>query len=176
METKEQLKKLTLDEYLQTDYWKLVSEQVRTNAHCRCQLCGCNDKKLHIHFNTYEHRNDVHKHTGDLLCLCEDCHHFFHDKEKIMKTLATAEEKKKKYKEDIIEMKGWCDYFHNSMVEYKNKCDALEEKYKEILEERDYADWKLRQFYDAQKQHTRHDLSIIVEESMHAAANDDLPF
>jgi len=79
-ETVETLKNMKYEEFLQTDYWKMVSEQARINAHYKCQLCGCNDKKLNVHHNTYEHRGEEFKHMEDLICLCEDCHNFYHRK------------------------------------------------------------------------------------------------
>lgn len=48
-----------------------------------------------------------------------------------------AKEREKEYKKRIIELEGMCDYFS--------------EMYKRMKEERDYADWQLRLFYNSQK-------------------------
>lgn len=65
----------------------------------------------------------------------------------IVKKVALAaeiEENEKKYNECVIKLKRMCE-------EYMSKCFVLEAKYKQMKEERDYAEWQLRQFYKAQK-------------------------
>ena len=146
-ETVEILKKMKYEEFLQTDYWKLVSEQARINAHNKCQLCGCKDKKLNVHHNTYEHRGEEFKHMEDLVCLCEDCHNYFHSKRQIL------EEKKEAEKQ----------------LEYWQK------KFLQTMDDLNYAEWKLRLFYNSQKNHTSSEIERMVELSL-KENRDDLPF
>lgn len=137
-ETVEILKKMKYEDFLQTDYWKLVSEQARINAHNKCQLCGCKDKKLNVHHNTYEHRGEEFKHMEDLVCLCEDCHNFYHSK-------AFLEWVKQCY--EILNK-------HNNELIQRNN---------ELEQERDYAEWKLLNFYRAQKEKKHSELQCIIK-------------
>ena len=150
-ETVENLKKMKYEEFLQTDYWKLVSEQARINAHYKCQLCGCSDKKLNVHHNTYEHRGEEFKHMEDLICLCEDCHEFYHRK-------------------DYLE---WVDRDWDVLA--KNN-DKLMQENEKLREEKDYAEWKLLNFYKAQKEKTHSELRCIIKSPNPNEDEDELPF
>lgn len=66
-------------EYLQSAYWKQVSAAVKERAENRCQMCNGKDR-LEAHHRTYEHRGREMEHLGDLICLCRNCHGFFHEK------------------------------------------------------------------------------------------------
>lgn len=145
-ETVETLKGMKYEEFLQTDYWKLVSEQARINAHYKCQLCGCNDKKLNVHHNTYEHRGEEFKHMEDLICLCEDCHNFYHKKDDILKREKNIYENLRGYIEKT-----------NQIIE------DLEQENNELKQEKDYAEWKLLNFYKAQKEKTHSELACMIK-------------
>lgn len=145
-ETVENLKKMKYEEFLQTDYWKLVSEQARINAHYKCQLCGCNDKKLNVHHNTYEHRGEEFKHMEDLVCLCEDCHNFYHRKDEILERAKTLHEKFRGYVKKTYQI-----------------INDLEQENEELKQEKDYAEWKLLNFYKAQKEKTYSELQCIIK-------------
>lgn len=145
-ETVENLKKMKYEDFLQTDYWKMVSEQARINAHYKCQLCGCNDKKLNVHHNTYEHRGEEFKHMEDLVCLCEDCHNFYHLKDEILERAKTLDEKFRGYVQKTDQI-----------------IEGLEQENEELKEEKDYAEWKLLNFYKAQKQKTHSELSCLIK-------------
>ena len=150
-ETVENLKKMKYEEFLQTDYWKLVSEQARINAHYKCQLCGCSDKKLNVHHNTYEHRGEEFKHMEDLICLCEDCHEFYHRK-------------------DYLE---WVDRDWDVLA--KNN-DKLMQENEKLREEKDYAEWKLLNFYKEKKKKTHSELRCIIKSPNPNEEEDELPF
>lgn len=151
-ETIKKLKKMKYKDYLQTDYWKMVSEQARIKAHNKCQLCGCSDKKLNVHHNTYEHIGEEFKHMEDLVCLCEDCHNYFHSKKQIL------DEKEKD--EKVI--------------------DYLKKRLKETMDDLNYAEWKLKLYYASQKDHTSSEIEKMVEssimESFAIQRSCDLPF
>lgn len=161
-ETVRELKEMKYEDFLQTDYWKMVSEQARINAHFKCQLCGCKDKKLNVHHNTYEHRGEEFKHMEDLICLCEDCHNFYHRK-------AFLEWVKQCY--EILNE-------HNDELIQRN--NELEQRNNELEQEKDYAEWKLRLYYDSQKNHTSSEIERMVEfsirESIDRERSDDVPF
>lgn len=148
-ETVENLKKMKYEDFLQTDYWKLVSEQARINAHYKCQLCGCNDKKLNVHHNTYEHRGEEFKHMEDLICLCEDCHNFYHGK-------------------DYLE---WMERTYDKLMQENDK---LMQENENLREEKDYAEWKLLNFYRAQKGKTHSELQHLTK--LPNEEEDGLPF
>ena len=161
-ETVRELKEMKYEDFLQTDYWKMVSEQARINAHYKCQLCGCKDKKLNVHHNTYEHRGEEFKHMEDLVCLCEDCHNFYHNK-------------------DFLE---WRDRTYEKLEEDYQKLnehnDELIQRNNELEQEKDYAEWKLRLYYNLQKNHTSSEIERMVElsirESIDRERSDDVPF
>lgn len=67
------------DDYLKTDYWKAVSQEVKKRAGWRCQLCN-SQHDLMAHHRTYEHRGKEMEHLDDLTCLCRRCHEIFHGK------------------------------------------------------------------------------------------------
>jgi hypothetical protein len=66
-------------EYLNTDYWKRVSDAVKAKAGYRCQVCN-SQLDLIAHHRTYEHRGNELEHIDDLTCLCRRCHDIFHGK------------------------------------------------------------------------------------------------
>lgn len=154
----EELKNMNYKDFLQTDYWKMVSEQARINAHYKCQVCGCNDKTLHVHHNTYEHHGEEHKHMEDLVCLCEDCHYLYHNWGDIINKL--------KNENRVMRM----------------QVDNLKETNDILQDERDYAEWKLMNFYKAQKtkenNERMYELSYIVTDNLqrYKENNKNLPF
>lgn len=144
-ETVETLKGMKYEEFLQTDYWKLVSEQARINAHYKCQLCGCKDKKLNVHHNTYEHRGEEFKHMEDLICLCEDCHNFYHNKTY------------------LEQLELYCENSDKKLFAVLDAYDKLKEENEELKQEKDYAEWKLLNFYKAQKGKTYSELACMIK-------------
>lgn len=155
-ETVETLKKMKYEDFLQTDYWKMVSEQARINAHYKCQLCGCNDKKLNVHHNTYEHRGEEFKHMEDLVCLCEDCHNFYHRKDYL----------------EQVEL--YCENSDKKLCVVLDAYNNLKEQNEELKQEKDYAEWKLLNFYRAQKGKTHSELSCMIK--LQNEKEQELPF
>ena len=66
-------------DYLQTEYWSKVSDQVKKRAGYKCQICN-SPHDLNAHHRTYEHRGDELKHLDDLIAMCRRCHAIFHGK------------------------------------------------------------------------------------------------
>ena len=73
------IKEMDYYDFLQTPYWKAISEKVKQRAGWKCQLCGSN-----YNLNTHHRDYSIHGYELDnmksLICLCEDCHSKFHDK------------------------------------------------------------------------------------------------
>ena len=65
-------------DYLKSRRWRAKRGAAREAAGNRCQLCGAEDKQLHVHHNTYERRG--HEEPQDLIVLCAGCHARFHNK------------------------------------------------------------------------------------------------
>ncbi len=65
--------------FLKTDYWKEVRQKVISRDKRACTKCGRSDK-LHVHHTTYANHLKEHRHLGDLITLCEDCHKKEHQK------------------------------------------------------------------------------------------------
>ena len=70
--------KLKYNEFLMTTYWKVISIYVREKANNRCQLCNSSEK-LRVHHRCYKNHGVELLNTSDLICLCERCHHKFHN-------------------------------------------------------------------------------------------------
>jgi hypothetical protein len=66
-------KPMTYQQFLETDYWKLVSKQVKRYAGNKCKNCG-SCANLHTHHLKYPKRFTEHKRLGYLQCLCSHCH------------------------------------------------------------------------------------------------------
>lgn len=62
----------TYEEYLLSDEWKELREKTLNKFHNRCVICG--DKtNLQVHHIDY-----MNMENPELLCLCRDCHSFWH--------------------------------------------------------------------------------------------------
>lgn len=75
----EYIKNMDYKDFLETPYWKAISEKVRYKSGFKCNLCGGN-KNLNVHHRDYTNHGDELHHMGDLICLCKECHSKFHDK------------------------------------------------------------------------------------------------
>lgn len=77
-EVAEMIEELPYWQFLQTTYWKSIRREVIRQAGGECELCGDHDG-LDAHHTTYEHHGREHRHMGDLMCLCRECHRIEHD-------------------------------------------------------------------------------------------------
>lgn len=66
-------------DFLETPYWKAISEKVKIKANYRCQLCNSNIG-LNTHHRCYDNHGDELHHMEDLICICEECHNNHHNK------------------------------------------------------------------------------------------------
>jgi len=66
---------INYDEYINSEDWRLLKQDILKSANFRCQLCSSGDK-LRLHHNTYERLG--HELRSDVVILCERCHSIFH--------------------------------------------------------------------------------------------------
>ena len=71
--------RMNYQDYLNSDYWKQVSQAVKKRAGYRCQICN-SQHDLQAHHRCYDHRGNELQHLDDLTCLCRRCHAIFHGK------------------------------------------------------------------------------------------------
>lgn len=73
--------KIEYYDYIKTEPWKSLSNELKIRAGMRCQLCNKlgNLGNLHAHHRTYENLGN--EKEGDVIILCSDCHAKFHNKE-----------------------------------------------------------------------------------------------
>lgn len=75
------IKKLKYKDFLNTNYWKKIKEYKKYRSNYSCELCSVQNN-LHVHHKTYKnHGHEIYREViyNDLVVLCEDCHHKFHD-------------------------------------------------------------------------------------------------
>jgi 5-methylcytosine-specific restriction endonuclease McrA len=85
-----ELRSMPYPDYLKTDEWKEVRQEVLRRAKNRCQVCNA-DYSLHVHHRTYENRGD--EDVSDLTVLCSDCHDVFHRAGKVEQNQDNPENK-----------------------------------------------------------------------------------
>lgn len=76
-----ELRAMPYRDYLQTPEWKRKAADHRKRGGYRCQVCNSNQDRLNIHHRTYERLGR--EQVSDLVCLCENCHHLFHQNGKL---------------------------------------------------------------------------------------------
>lgn len=75
------ISRMDYHEFLQTPYWKCVSDTIKHRAGRKCCVCG-SVKNLNVHHKNYGARGYEHLTLEyDLICLCNDCHKKIHGKE-----------------------------------------------------------------------------------------------
>ena len=76
-----EVRKFILDldykDFLQTPYWRIISDKVKQKAKYRCMICNSN-KNLSTHHRCYTHHGDEIHHLEDLICICQECHNKHH--------------------------------------------------------------------------------------------------
>lgn len=65
------------DIYLNSYRWDKLRQRILKRDNHKCLVCGCENKKLHVHHLTYD--RFTHEDMDDLVTLCEDCHNKVHD-------------------------------------------------------------------------------------------------
>ena len=64
--------------YLKSDEWKETRKQVLEHYDHKCALCGSSEK-LNVHHLVYkDYQSGEKDRLEDLICLCENCHMWFH--------------------------------------------------------------------------------------------------
>jgi hypothetical protein len=75
--SKEELKRMPYPEFLKTNYWRSVADQVKKRDGYRCVVCN-SPKDIAAHHRTYQHHGEEHLFMSDLTTLCEPCHSRHH--------------------------------------------------------------------------------------------------
>ena len=82
-----ELRSIPYVDFLQTQYWRAVSEHLKTEypwcALCTEPLAG----PLEVHHRTYKHRGSEWEHLEDLAVLCHECHDWISKKPSRWKSL-----------------------------------------------------------------------------------------
>lgn len=115
-------------EYLNSDYWKGIREEVYKRDDYKCRMCSSN-KNLCVHHRNYN--NIGNENLDELSTLCKDCHETFHKnktvkikpKKKTKKRELTEEEKFKREYNDSIR---WFTFMKNQTVNAR-KCLCCEQ-------------------------------------------------
>lgn len=92
---------INYEEYLQSDYWDSIKNQVLERDDYRCRLCNSN-KKLKVHHRTYNNLGQ--EKLEDLLTLCGKCHFDYHHKVVLTVDYSTPQSVIKRYA-DMMEEK-----------------------------------------------------------------------
>jgi hypothetical protein len=70
------LKKLPYEDYLRSDHWTALKEEIR-RVFKTCVICN-SKSNLNVHHRSYKHRGNPNKEIRDLILLCAECHNLFH--------------------------------------------------------------------------------------------------
>lgn len=73
---RERVKEMPYEEFVKTEYWKLVSAYVLHQANYKCRHCG--QGATRVHHVSYEHHGEEHLHLEDLHAICGGCHRILH--------------------------------------------------------------------------------------------------
>lgn len=73
------IKTMSYQDFLQTLYWKGISDYKKMKADYRCELCNSTGV-LNVHHRCYSIHGDELYSLNDLIVLCQDCHRTFHHK------------------------------------------------------------------------------------------------
>lgn len=76
-EIKEHIRNMDYYYFLETPYWKAVSEKVKSRANYKCQICNSSSNLCAHHRSYANHGDEVHN-LEDLICICQDCHTKYH--------------------------------------------------------------------------------------------------
>ena len=66
------------DNYLRSEKWKNIRNQVLERDKYKCKICGTTEK-LRVHHKNYENIYQEENALCDLVTLCENCHKELHD-------------------------------------------------------------------------------------------------
>lgn len=70
---KEHIRNMNYYDFLETPYWKAISEKVKSKAKYKCQICNSSNNLCTHHRSYANHGDEVHN-LDDLICICKDCH------------------------------------------------------------------------------------------------------
>lgn len=70
-------RKKVYSEFLQSNYWKNVRQNILIRDNNSCVKCN-KKTKLEVHHKTYKNHGKEHLHLDDLITLCRTCHELEH--------------------------------------------------------------------------------------------------
>lgn len=73
---RERIRSMPYSQFLETEYWKIISLYVIRQGNNRCHYCGW--WALDVHHKTYENHGAEHLHLEDLVPVCRGCHAIIH--------------------------------------------------------------------------------------------------
>ena len=73
------LNELPYKDFLNTNYWKIISKESKKRDQNKCRTCTSNTM-LSTHHRGYEHRGEEFNYMSDLITLCSECHKKIHNK------------------------------------------------------------------------------------------------
>lgn len=132
-------------EYLKSDYWKIVREMVRIRDGKKCCQCETT-KRLTTHHTTYEHLGNELEHLEDLITLCWKCHRDAHIANPGLKSGIKSPKKKKSTPIDVICTDVETIDTQTRKDRNAKRIEELERKLKQLTDEIDRMNLK---FHDA---------------------------
>lgn len=75
------IRKMNYQHFLDSLYWKAISQYKRKKLLNRCQVCN-SGAKLHVHHRNYDIHGSELQNLDELTVLCEKCHNLFHKSQK----------------------------------------------------------------------------------------------
>lgn len=74
------IKAMDYHDFLDTPYWKAIARYVKHKAGYKCMMCG-GTGKLNVHHRDYKcHGYELQQCGSELICLCNNCHKWHHNK------------------------------------------------------------------------------------------------
>lgn len=73
------IQQMNYRDFLNTKYWRAVSQQTKYRANFRCQMCDAKGKLATHHRNYKVHGHEATR-INELIALCDKCHTHFHAK------------------------------------------------------------------------------------------------
>lgn len=72
------MSKFDYQKYLNSSEWHQRANEEKEKANYRCDICGHEDRNLHVHHRNYKRLGN--EQPGDLIVLCPGCHATIHSK------------------------------------------------------------------------------------------------
>ena len=120
--------KFKYKQYLKSEYWQGIREQILKRDKYKCRACGYNDK-LHVHHRTYEFIGN--EDLDELITLCKKCHNIFHKINPEVNYTSYYHNKKLEsmLKEKRINDAKYKEFVNNNLDKFSNILDFINNNY-----------------------------------------------